>query len=275
MAYYWDDGLYLSTNAILDANAVRIALFVETDLVNPGEVYWQTNQVQVPVFESGVYYLILSVNTYGALFETNTSNNKLTVPVTFIIQPPDLAPIVSLVPRNVVAPPDPAINLTWGVTNQGTGAAMGNWTERVAFSTDPLPPYWVASSWDTDYGPLSPGQTQWHSDSIQLPILQSGTYSIEFLVDYNGDLYESDEANNRTVVPISFEIQPIDLAPIVLNVPTVITSAPDPMVSVTWAVTNQGVGALLKLPAWTDAVYFSPDGLLDGSQTRIWSAITN
>jgi subtilase family serine protease len=272
---YWDNSIYLSTSPSLNSNAVLMGVFAETNPIAPGEVSWQTNQVQVPVHQSGSYYLIVSLDPSGDLAETNKTNNILAAPVTFYVQQPDLTPIIDQVPRSVTGPPNPILELTWGITNRGVGAALGAWTERVVFSSDPSPPYWWPGSWDTDNGPLLPGETKWHSDTLQVPVLQSGTYNVEFIVDDGGNLYESDENNNRVIVPITFEIQPVDLSMVVVSAPSNISSGPNPVISVTWSVTNLGIASLSKAFAWSDEIHFSADPAGLGFETRIWSGSSN
>jgi hypothetical protein len=270
----WNDSIYLSTGPTLNSNALLIGVFVETNPIAPGQVSWQTNQVQVPVHQSGSYYLIVALDPSGVLAETNKTNNILAVPVAFDVQQPDLTPIIDQVPRSVTGPPNPILNFTWGITNRGVGAALGTWTERVVFSSDPLPPYWWPGSWDTDNGPLLSGETKWHSENLQVPVLQSGTYNVEFIVDAGGDLFESDENNNRVIVPITFEILPVDLSPVVVSAPSNITSGPNPVISVTWSVTNLGMASLSGAFAWRDEVHFSADPAGLGFETRIWSGST-
>src|SRR4029079_19750139 len=101
---------FLSTNSVLDSGANYLFEWHETGPVDPGGLYWRTNQAQLPVVQSGTYYLFFSVNRDGQLFESHTNNNLLAVPITFNIQPPDLVPVVSLIPTNMTVPPNPFID---------------------------------------------------------------------------------------------------------------------------------------------------------------------
>jgi hypothetical protein len=90
---YWDDELYLSTNAVLDWTATYVGDWSETNTVAAGGSYWRTNTVRMPVVQSGTYYLIFQANAYDLLYESDWDNNTLAVPVVMIRQ--NLAPVLS------------------------------------------------------------------------------------------------------------------------------------------------------------------------------------
>src|SRR5262249_50598814 len=102
----------------------------------PAGAYWRTNTATLPVMESGNYYLIFSANAEAALAESNYSNNFALQPLAITIEPPDLAPLTTLVPSSLTGPPFPSLSLVWGTTNQGTGLAVGSWYDTVYFSTN-------------------------------------------------------------------------------------------------------------------------------------------
>jgi subtilase family serine protease len=271
----WNDYLYISTNAFYDPSAMSLTSSSEYGPVEPGEVYWRTNLVQLPIVQTGMYYFILSVNEYGLLFEPDRTNNTLIIPAQIEILPPDLAPDISQIPTAFTTAPNPVVSLVWGVTNEGIGAAVGNWDDSIGFSANPSIVGWNTLMYEQDNGPLLPGETAWHTNGFQLPITQSGTYYFQFNIDNFGFLYESNEGNNVAVVPISFTIQPADLVLTVIKPPTVVTSTPNPTLTLNWAVTNQGLGSLPSYQGWADAIYFSRSGVLDGSQTQVWFQFAN
>src|SRR5262249_18182821 len=55
----------------------------------------------------------------------------------------------------------------------------------------------------------------------------------------------------------------------VIKPPTIVTSTPNPTLTLNWAVTNQGIGSLPSYQGWADVVYFSRSGVLDGSQAQV------
>jgi subtilase family serine protease len=273
--YTWRDTLYFSTNAFFDSTAIYLLGTSELGPVDAGGQYWQTNQLLLPIVTSGTYYLILKINEFNQLFETNRDNNTLVTPIAFLIQPPDLAVDSSRIPRAVTTTPNPFFTFSYSVTNQGVGAALGSWYDASILSTNFPPNWWDTGTADLDYGPLLPGAAFWHTNTLQLPLTHSGTYNLVLEADENNTLIESDKSNNVAIVPINFTVLPSDLVPIGVSLPTLVTSTPNPVLTLSWSVTNQGPGSLPMAPGWSDAVYFSTTGVMDGSQVRIWSVYTN
>ena len=269
----WSDVLYLSTNRDLDNNAVAIDFAAETGPVPAGGSYWRTNLLQLPVVQSGSYFLTLKANDAGYLFESNVTNNSLSIPLTFTILPPDLAPLTLEALSQVTGPPNPTLHLSWGITNQGSGTAGGRgfWTDRIYLSTTPQLNLGFSQAIMTRYQqePIPPGGQYWASQWVQVPVTTDGTYYLILQTDGDNALYESDENNNSLVVPVTFKIQRPDLAPITLQAPAAVVSAANPELKLTWGVTNQGVGAATG--SWQDYLYLSTDAVLDGSNTLITS----
>ncbi|HTL17649.1 MAG TPA: CARDB domain-containing protein, partial [Patescibacteria group bacterium] len=271
----WQDMLYLSTNAALDSTATYLLMSPEAGPVDANGVYWRTNQLQLPVVQSGTYYLIFSANSFGQLLELNKDNNTISIPITLAIQPPDLAVDTSQIPAAITAPPNPWLTFIWGVTNQGIGAALGTWYDQMGISTNTNLSWWDVSMWNYVTDALAPGDTVWHTNTLQVPATQSGKYNLIFTADPNSTLFESQKSNNIGVVPVQLTIQPSDLMPVDLKVPTVVTSTPRPTVSLTWAVTNQGPGYVPTNAFLADAIYLSTNGLPDGSAMQVWTGYTN
>jgi hypothetical protein len=78
------------TNPVLDAAAVPIWAQAEYGPVPAGGSYSGTNNVTLPVSQSGTYYLIFQANYDAAcaLYESNLSNNVLVAPFTFTLGAP-------------------------------------------------------------------------------------------------------------------------------------------------------------------------------------------
>jgi subtilase family serine protease len=265
----WRDGLYLSTNTVVDYTAQSLGQWQESGPIEVGNNYWLTNTLRIPVTQSGDYYLIIKTDDGNWLEESDPFNNELAVPVRFTIQPPDLVPVALLAPPSVTAPPYPSVTLVWCVTNQGIGAAIGfpSWTDQVLFSTNNSPGSAVSlSSW-YETGPVPVGGSYWRTNTVHLPITQSGTAYLFLKADAKDNLVELDNNNNLISVPLVCTITPSDLLPITSQVPAVITGPPNPILSLAWGVTNRGIGAALG--DWVDNVYFSTDPVLDWQDASI------
>src|SRR5439155_26955735 len=71
---------------------------------------------------------------YLALTNTSANPENLQFAMSF---PSDLAPVAFLAPTTVTSTQAlPAIQVVWGVTNQGLALAPGGWFDRVWFSTN-------------------------------------------------------------------------------------------------------------------------------------------
>jgi hypothetical protein len=108
---YWSDILYISTRPFYDSSAVFVSYAMAPSPVEAGDTYWSTNTVTLPITESGTWYLILYANAYNYLQESDTSNNTMVRPVTFVSTPADLAALNLVVPSTVTGPPNPYITV--------------------------------------------------------------------------------------------------------------------------------------------------------------------
>ena len=269
-AGFWADIFYLSSRSNLDSTANFLLTQNAPEPLDPGAVYWMTNQFTLPIIQSGFYYLILVANGYQWITESNTNNNQLAAGFSFEATPPDLTPLKFVVPSSVTGPPYPLVTIAWGVTNQGPGYAAGNWSDWLYLSTNAtLDSAATILTASYEYGPVPVGGVYWRTNALRLPVTESGTYYLFFIPDQYNSLYESQTNNNLVVAPVNFNIQPPDLAPIALDLPTVITSPPNPQLTFVWGVTNQGTGVAVGYYSWSDAIYFSTNSVWDSSATSL------
>jgi subtilase family serine protease len=220
----------------------------------------------MPVTQSGTYYLVFNTDADNALIEPDYSNNIAAIPITFNIQPLDLAPVALLAPSTITGPPYPTVTLVWGVTNSGTGPAIGAdyWYDDVYLSSNPA---WGGAiplvTSRTESGPMQAAVSYWRTNTVTVPVIQSGTYYLFLRIDDYNSLYESAETNNVVVVPITFNIEPPDLAPVTSAVSNVMAGPPYPSITLVWGVTNQGIGAAIGRPSWSELIYFSKSPILE------------
>jgi hypothetical protein len=131
------------------------------------------------------------------------------------------------------------INVSWRVRNVGNAATGGGtWVDRIVYSADG-----VLDAGDIEIGrvvrsgPLAKDAAYTTSATVNLPNGVSGSFHVFVVTDATNTVFEDVFENNntgRTVEALS--------------------------VTVSWSVTNAGVGAA-KGP-WTDQVFFSTDGTL-------------
>jgi hypothetical protein len=204
--------------------------------------------VRLPVVARGAYYLLFQTDRENRLFESDVSNNIMVVSFTFDANPTawaDLAPVAFQVPDMVTGPPHPTVSLARGVTNRGGGVAEApwGWEDAVFLSTNGL---LDAASQRVDQwletNSVRAGDSYWRTNTVQLPVVEGGTYYLHFRTDVWDSVPDSDRSNNIVVVPFTYEATPPDLAPLAFQVPADITGPPNPSVTLVWGVTNQANG---------------------------------
>jgi subtilase family serine protease len=263
--WYWNERITISTNPLPTSADVALASVSDFGPIPADGVDWRTVTAQTDIVQSGTYYLTLRLNENQSLLETNYANNFVTIPVTFQILPPDLAPLTVNVPATLTGPPNPRLTLSWGVKNQGTGSAKGGWFDSVYFSRDEIydsGDSQLAYTWRYD---LPAGASQWTTSDARLPCVENGDYFLIFRVNLDGYLYESDSLNNTAVVPIKVRIERSDLVISVDPLPARITCSPKPTVTIRWSVKNNGIGLAESPASRLDTVYISTNGILDES----------
>jgi hypothetical protein len=226
----WYDTVWFSTNGVLDANSINIGSFwVYSQTVPVHGSYWQTNSVTLPLSGSGNYTLFVQVDAGNSIYEANLGD-KVSTPVsgTFTLTPPDLMPVWVIAPATVTATTaNPVVQVAWGVTNQGIGAALGGWYDRVWFSTNG-----VLDSGSIDVGDfyfnqsMPAGSNYAQTNSVTLPISLGGTYHYTLFAEadiYNW-VYESDKANNISA-PVP-GVLTLDLRPQIVTQPLTQLVAP-------------------------------------------------
>jgi hypothetical protein len=200
------DQLYLSVSGVLDGTERWVRNWTETNAVPAGTAYWRTNAVQLPLRDSGTYFLILQTRVDG---DSDASNNALAVPFTFNATASDLAPVAFQAPPLVTGWPNPSVTLIWGVTNRGAGAAVASqfWTDRVYLSGSG----WRDGSerrigdWN-ETGAVPPGGSYWRTNSLHVPLTDSGSYYLLLETDAEHALDDGDVLNNTLSVPITFAV---------------------------------------------------------------------
>ena len=78
----WTDIVYLSADQTCCAGDTTLAIVSHTAALAPGSSYAQTKSVTIPTRSPGNYFLILKVDTGGAVYEADESNNLRVVPLT-------------------------------------------------------------------------------------------------------------------------------------------------------------------------------------------------
>jgi len=144
-----------------------------------------------------------------------STNNVVSVPVTFQIHLPDLGPVAFQAPRFVAGPPNSTFTVTWGVTNRGLAPVVSDLNGTTTFISRPTP-RWVIPPTHLDRGRdnVVPAGGVTGAPCVAPTLVPSGSYFLLFAVNNASFVEESDYGNNLIVTPITLSVRPPDLATI-------------------------------------------------------------
>jgi large repetitive protein len=257
----WVDTVYLSDDTLLDAtdfvltSATRGA---NTPAVLPGGSYSISKNVVLPS-TIGSKYLIFATDSNNNRTESNESNNLSIIP--FQITAPDL---VSSLGTAKLSNRGQTIDLTWQVSNLGTGSTIYNpsspgWQDSVYLSADN-----VFDSNDILIGDIYHNYQEIVTNGSYINnlsvytanITASGLQNLLFITDRNNQQREANEINNIFAVPA--EIQSSDI--VVSNFVAPAQVSAEEVVNVSWTISNQGTNQTDS--GWRDQLYLSQDEVI-------------
>ncbi|MEI7831644.1 MAG: Ig-like domain-containing protein, partial [bacterium] len=270
----WQDYVYCSTSATFNAGtATQIGDFNHAGVLDVNATYTQQQAVILPVTLNGAYYIYVSTDPTNQVLEATNENNNITR-TTGTIQvnstPPDLQ--VTEVTAPATAKSSQIITVGWTVTNLGTGPSVAtSWRDQLYLSANTTLEPGTDILLDTivHTGALGINATYTGSASVKLPQGISGPYYILVLTNCDGNVFESNTANNLGTNPTAMQVtlaSPVDLVVTAANAPTS-AYAGQPM-TVTWTVTNTGTGTT-DGDRWGDAIFLSKDQVFDATDTMI------
>jgi subtilase family serine protease len=262
----WSDYVYMSSNAVWDAQDVSLGYVNRNQSVASGGSYTWTNSVTLSQWQPGVYYLILKTDRDANVFESSETNNTQAFPVT--LSAPDLVPTNLTWTAEAVA--GKPLTLVGVVTNQGNSTAQAGWYDYVYLSSNEV---WDAQdvSLGNVYRNLSvaSGASYTWTNTMTLSQWQPGTYYLILKTDRDASLFESNEGNNSVAYPVNI-VAP-DLAPV--NLLCLTEAIAGRAVMLVGTVTNQGNGTAVS--SWSDYVYLSSNAVWDAQDVYQGSVSRN
>ena len=259
----WRDAVLLSPTPTLEGRPlVTLGEFSHRGVLDAGAGYDLSRTATVPYVTPGDYYLLFSTDTDNAVYELapGEDNNLLAVPFRVSSEVADLAV------KQVTAPAaGNQVQVEWTVVNQGakpTSAAA--WTDEVYLSRDKTLDATDILLGTADHGgTLAPDGSYTQGGNYPLPVQDAGLYYLIVHADAQGDVFETERANNLAVVPLLVNISPADqpnLRPANLVAPTRINAGQ--ALDLSWTERNIG-GGTTDETHWTVGVYLSADRYLD------------
>ena len=267
----WNDSVFLASDAAGTHIVAFLGNFVHDGPLPVGADYIRSADVAVPAGLAGNYYLV--VETGGPYQFLNTlSDVGVSGPISLSPAPtPDLAVGAIVGPTQAVA--GGTVDVSWTVTNTGTGDATGSWIDRVELTPVGGGAAIVLGSF-THAQELDAGLFYTRTEQLTLPTDLQGLYRITVITDVAGAVYEAGQTANNTAsstsaIQVSLPARP-DLEVESIDVPTTLQAGAAE--SLSFVVVNQGPAAATG--QWTDDVYLSLDDTISGDDTLV-GAVTN
>ena len=254
---YWTDAVFLSYDAILDANDTKIASYERYGALEVDESYENNLTIDLPNRISGTRYILVRADQQADVFELDRANNiAVSAPFNVAFEPADLRASAVSAPNAAVS--GTQILMSWDVSNSGIGGTRGGiWSDRVIASAigvlgaaDNITLADVARE-----NPLLVGGSYRQSAAILLPETLNGDYQLFVLADGLSQIFEANEANNASAGrTISITRVQSDLQVTAVHAPT--TGTGGEAVTLRWTVANLG-NAITNANEWVDRILLS------------------
>jgi hypothetical protein len=267
----WTDYIYLSSDAVLDANDTLIT----SRTTNSADLPLGTNSEYEASLDFtipnniilGDRYLIVKADGSNSQGETDENNNNSAIPISLGV--PDLTITVNNSPTAIDLGEN--ITLNWTVTNQGNFNAASNWVDGIYLSNDG-----TLDNNDlllySQYADTSLNPTTSYNKSAQIALTNPNLVGEKYLI-FGTDIYnyqaESNNNNNLQVRPVTIKGADLELENIqISNNPTF--GSP---VSLSWKVSN--IGDAAAAVGRTDLLYLSRDNQISGDDVLLVSRNLN
>lgn len=290
----WSDGIYISYDSTLTANARLLGSVVPPQVLHPlcgqyslgvngcrytaplmdaNESYYSAQSITIPQAYQDSFYLFVVTDHTNNIYEHNGETNNWMRRKVVVLRP-DLR--VSSVTTNAGSFNSGIADVYWTVQNSGPGKVSNvSRTDRITLS--PTSIYNAASQVFVanviSAASLDSGQMQHQTASLTLPPQLNGTYYFFVETDYNDFIHESNETNNRlagTAVNINRPAAP-DLE-LIQVIPANDTLISDTLFNITYSVRNNGADCIGR--SWTDNVYISTQATFQRTTARLLSRTT-
>ncbi len=266
-APFWYDNVWLSLDNTLDNTDTYLGQASNVSYLNVGESYTNSLTAKLPRGIDSNYYFLVKTDANNNVFEFDNENDNFGVggPTDVdLTPPPDFQVTAVNAPAQGFS--GQPLNLTWTVTNQGTGKNLEtSWYDEVFMSADDVLDG-VDRSLGKFYrsGTLNAGTGYNVSQTVTLPIGFSGDFFFFVRTDAGNQVYENVfESNNTGYDTTATKINltpPPDLEVEFVDAPAT-ASASRPL-TINYRVTNFGATATPN-SSWTDTFYLSTDTQLD------------
>ena len=280
----WYETILLADNAAGN-NAQALFTSAYWGRLEPGQSIIRTQAVILPAGLAGQYWLGLSVDVYGHVFEGNGEANNLAMAAAATeLTAPDL------VVESIAAAPNAyfgqGLQVTWVVRNVGDAAVDTASSDQLVFRSESGSGGEWPLGWFAAPKLLAAGEAYTNIATVTLPLteaLAAGNFFVHATADANGVVSESIEWNNTNSTPVFRVTMPPlpDLTVVNIGVFSTNAGAAEPLAQVqpgqtvrlTWVTTNQGPAAAGG--GWTEKVFLSGNPAQSSGQTIATFTVTN
>ncbi|MBN8674804.1 MAG: hypothetical protein J0L56_11755, partial [Chitinophagales bacterium] len=277
------DKIYISNSAVFDGSAQLISTQTFTENLPAGTAVPHSISYTIPPSASGNRYFYVHTNFDSTFRETSYSNNISAAAVTNVLNPTPADLVVTTVSLADSLFTIYNSKIKYTVTNNGPGSTYGTWVDSIFISCsatyNPATSYFVAKREHTEIVTSGAGYTDSFNVSMSLgwqinACFPQTAYSTAYFfvkTNANGNVYEATNSNNN----VTGSGAKVLVNPLVDHIVTA-ASGPDTATvarpyTVSWTVKNTGYNpGLAYYPSWYDAVYFSPDSIVNGND--VWAS---
>ncbi|MCP4347258.1 MAG: hypothetical protein GY795_17235, partial [Desulfobacterales bacterium] len=132
----WYDGVFLSLDNVLDRSDTRLKTVPHSGFLDPGDNYSTGAEVELPIFASGSYFLLIKTDSGENVYEHDAEGNNVVSGAVSITIPPPSDLIVTDIVVPATAFPGDMITVSWTVRNIGENSATGIMRDGVYLSDD-------------------------------------------------------------------------------------------------------------------------------------------
>ncbi len=263
----WYDDVWLSQDASIDSNDIRIGRYLHNRVLQPSGEYSRSISWPVDIDLAGTYNVIVQTDSTNMVAEGNGENNnkRVSSPATVIAlgPAPDLRVSAITLPSQAFS--GRAFSLGWTVQNAGDGTAKAPWADRAFLSLDQIyDPATDIPLGYTDRNAALVGRTEYTAtQNYSIPAGVGGAYYVIVITDSTNRVNERQLENNNVTVstqPLQIaHLPPIDLVVGEITIPVSGTLGQSATIRAT--ITNNS--DFQAKGGWFDAFYLSSDDQWD------------
>ncbi|OQX03626.1 MAG: hypothetical protein BWK80_55290, partial [Desulfobacteraceae bacterium IS3] len=116
----WYDAVYLSSDSNQSNDDIHLASFAHNSVLNSSGTYTVTQEVEIPNYASGYYYLLVKTDSRDDIYEHNTEGNNVSSKIISVTLPQTSDLVVTDVTVPTTAIPGETVTISWTIRNQGT-----------------------------------------------------------------------------------------------------------------------------------------------------------